>query len=398
MKPITLPLKSRPSWRAPLIGLLVLGLAGGGWAAIKTQSPAAAKSAEKAAPKEVVFELAGADVTAIESRALAVSLPLSGSLMPVAQATVRSKVSGEVHESGVREGTTVHGGDVLVRLDQADLKARLQQQQAQLDEAQAKLQLAQKNEYNSHMLLTQKYISQNSYDSTSNTVDLAKASVKSASAMVEIARIALNDAVIRAPIDGIVAKRHVQAGDKVAPDMPVYTIVSLNELTLEAQVPTTEIPRVKPGQEVRFKVDGFAARQFSGKVARINPTTEQGSRAMLVYISVPNADGALRGGMFAKGNIVTERSQETPVIPLVALREESGKQFVYQIVDGKVVARPVTLGMRNEDEGYVQVTEGLDKGDSVIIAKLDGVKAGAKVKLAAPSGATPVKSSMLAKG
>jgi RND family efflux transporter MFP subunit len=365
---------------------------------MKTQSPAAAKPAEKAAPKEVVFELAGADVTAIESRALAVSLPLSGSLMPVAQATVRSKVSGEVHESGVREGTTVHAGDVLVRLDQADLKARLQQQQAQLDEAQAKLHLAQKNEYNSHMLLTQKYISQTSYDSTSNAVDLAKALVKSASAMVEIARIALNDAVIRAPIDGIVAKRHVQAGDKVAPDMPVYTIVNLNELTLEAQVPATEIPRVKPGQEVRFKVDGFTGRQFSGKVARINPTTELGSRAMLVYISVPNADVALRGGMFAKGNIVTERSDATPVVPLVALREESGKQFVYQIVNGKVVAKPVTLGMRNEDEGYVQVTEGLDKGDSVIIAKLDGVKAGAKVKLAAPSGATPVKSSMLAKG
>jgi len=397
MKPITLPLKSRPAWHAPLIGLIVLGLAGGGWAAMKSQSPAPAKAADQAAPKEVVYELAGADVTAIETRALAVSLPLSGSLAPVAQATIRSKVSGEVHESGVREGTTVREGDVLVRLDQADLKARLQQQQAQLDEAQARLQLAKKNEYNAYMLLTQKYISQTSYDSTANSVDLAKAAVKSASAMVEIARIALNDAVIRAPIDGIVAKRHVQAGDKVAPDMPVYTIVSLHELTLEAQVPTTEIPRVKPGQEVRFKVDGFAGRQFSGKVARINPTTEQGSRAMLVYISVPNADAALRGGMFAKGNIVTERSQETPVVPVVALREENGQQFVYQIVDNKVVAKAVTLGLRNEDEGYAQVTEGLDKGASIIVAKLDGVKAGAKVKLSAPP-AAPVKSSMLAKG
>jgi len=181
MKPITLPLKSRPAWRAPLIGVLVLGLAGGGWAAMKSQSPAPVKAAEKAAPKEVVFELAGADVTAIETRALARSLPLSGSLTPFAQATIRSKVSGEVHESGVREGTSVREGDVLVRLDQADLRARLQQQQAQLDEAQAKLSLAQKNENNSHMLLTQKYISQTSYDSTANAVDLARAAVKSAS-------------------------------------------------------------------------------------------------------------------------------------------------------------------------------------------------------------------------
>jgi RND family efflux transporter MFP subunit len=391
MKPITLPLKSRRSWRAPLIGVAVLALAGGGWTVMKTQSKAAVQQAAPAAgkpAKEPVYELAGADVTAIESRALAMSLPLSGSLMPVAQATIRSKVGGEVHESGVREGTTVQAGQVLVRLDQADLKARLQQQQAMLDEAQAKLELARKNEGNARALLGQKYISQNSYDSTSNSVDLAKAAVKSASAMVEIARIALNDSVIRAPISGIVSKRHVQAGDKVAPDMPVYTIVSLNELTLEAQVPTTEIPRVKVGQEVRFKVDGFAGRQFGGKVARISPTTEMGSRAMLVYISVANADGALRGGMFAKGSITTQQSQEAPVVPVAALREENGKQLVYQIVDGKVVAQPVTIGLRNEDEGYVQVTEGVARGAHIIIARLEGVKPGAKVKLATPAANT----------
>jgi len=389
MNTITLPLKSRPRWRAPLIGVVVLALAGGGWTVMKAQSqPSAVQPAAKAAPKDPVYELASADVTAISTRALAVSLPLSGSLAPVAQATIRSKVSGEVHESGVREGTAVQAGQVLVRLDQADLKARLQQQQAMLDEAQAKLELARKNESNARTLLGQKYISQTNYDGMSNSVDLARASVKSASAMVEIARIALNDSVIRAPISGIVAKRHVQAGDKVAPDMPVYTIVSLNELTLEAQVPTTEIPRVKPGQEVHFKVDGFAGRDFTGKVARINPTTETGSRAMLVYISVANPDGALRGGMFAKGSITTERSAEAPVVPLAALREENGEQFVYQIVDGKVVARPITIGLRNEDEGYVQVTEGVASGAHIIIARLEGVKPGARVKMSAPAAST----------
>jgi membrane fusion protein (multidrug efflux system) len=389
MKAITLPLKSRRRWRTPLIGVALLALAGGGWTVMTAQSKApVAQQTAQAAPKETVYELASADVTAIGKRALAVSLPLSGSLMPVAQATIRSKVSGEVHESGVREGTAVQAGQVLVRLDQADLKARLQQQLAMLDEAQAKLELARKNESNARALLGQKYISQTSYDSTSNSVDLAKASVKSASAMVEIARIALNDSVIRAPISGIVAKRHVQAGDKVAPDMPVYTIVSLNELTLEAQVPTTEIPRVKVGQEVRFKVDGFAGREFSGKVARINPTTETGSRAMLVYISVANTDSALRGGMFAKGSITTERVQESPVVPLAALREENGKPFVYQVVEGKVVAQPVTIGLRNEDEGYVQVTDGIASGANIIIAKLEGVKPGAKVKMPARAAST----------
>jgi multidrug efflux pump subunit AcrA (membrane-fusion protein) len=92
--------------------------------------------------------------------------------------------------------------------------------------------------------------------------------------------------------------------------------------------------------------------------------------------------------MFAKGSITTQQSQEAPVVPVAALREENGKQLVYQIVDGKVVAQPVTIGLRNEDEGYVQVTEGVARGAHIIIAKLEGVKPGAKVKLATPAANT----------
>jgi membrane fusion protein (multidrug efflux system) len=398
MKLSTLPLQSRPRWRAPLIGLIVLGLAGGGWTVMQSRNKAPAAASAKADDKkdkgkDQVLELAGADVAAIEARSLAVGLPLSGSLIPIAQATVKSKVSGEVHEAAVREGMSVTAGQVLARLDQADLKARLQQQQAMLDEAQAKLSLAQKNETNARALLGQKFISQTSYDTTGNAVDLARASVKSAAATVELARIALNDSVIRAPIAGIVSKRHVQAGDKVAPDMPVYTIVGLSELTLEAQVPTTDIPRVKVGQSVDFKVDGFQGRAFSGKVARINPTVENGSRAMLVYIAVANTDGALRGGMFAKGSITTERSKAAPLVPVAALRQENGQQVVYQVANGVVVAQPVKLGLRSDDAGLAEVTSGLAQGANVIISRLDTVKPGTKVKLAVPAAPAPASTS-----
>jgi len=399
MSPQPVLLKSPQRWRLPLIGLVVLGLAGGGWSVMKSQAkPADAPKGSAAPAKAPVLELAGADVAPIGARQLTVGLPMSGSLIPVNQATIKSKVSGQVQEAALREGISVQEGQVLARLDQADLKARLAQQQAMLEEAQARLSMAQKNEYNAKALLSQKFISQTSFDTTANAVELAQANVKSASAMVDLARIALNDSVIRAPISGIISKRHVQAGDKVAPDMPVYTIVGLQELTLEAQVPTTDIPRVKVGQEVSFHVDGFAKREFSGKVARVNPTTEAGSRAMLVYISVPNPDGVLRGGMFAKGNITTERTREAPMVPLAALREEAGKQVVYKVAGGIVVAQPVSLGLRSEDEGLAEVTDGLDAGANVIISKLEGVKPGAKVKLAAPAAAPAAKPAMLAKG
>ncbi|WP_308924562.1 efflux RND transporter periplasmic adaptor subunit [Janthinobacterium sp. J1-1] len=377
-------------WRAPVLILLVLGLAGGGWSVMQSKEQSARAAEAQAARKKEqartpVHELAQGDVAAIGARALSVSLPLSGSLAPLNQATIKAKVSGEIRETTVQEGQQVSSGQVLLRLDAADQRARLTQQQAMLDEAQARLSMASKNEANSQALLKQKYISQTAYDTTQNSVDLARASVKSAAAMVEIARIALADTVIRAPMAGIVSKRHVQAGEKVAPDMPVYTIVNLAQLTLEAPVPSAEIPRIKIGQEVRFKVDGFGARDFSGKVARINPTTESGSRAMLVYIAVDNGDGALRGGMFAKGSIVTERSSVAPMVPLTALRTEKHGTVVYAVVDNKVVEQSVTLGLRNEDEGYAEVKEGLAPGTRVIVAKLDGVKPGHGVTF----GATP---------
>jgi membrane fusion protein (multidrug efflux system) len=294
-----------------------------------------------------------------------------------------------VLETTLQEGMNVAAGQVIARLDAADQRARVAQQQAALDEAAARLSLAKKNNANSQALLKQNYISQNAYDTTQNSVELAQASVNAMRAQLEMARIALADTVIRAPLAGVISKRHVQAGEKVAPDMSVFTIVNLRQLTLEAQVPASEVPRVKVGQEVRFRVDGFGQRDFAGKVARINPTAEAGSRAMLVYISVDNSDATLRGGMFAKGNITTEKSAVAPVVPLAAVRSEKGLQVVYKIEGGKVVAQPVTLGMRNDDEGMAQVATGLDKGASVIVAKLDGVKPGNKVRIGAAPVATP---------
>ncbi len=383
------PARASRAWRKPALAAAIVAIvAGGAWFALRPIPAPASVPATKVAEKPPVLELGSADVAAISARSLALSLPLSGSLAPLSSATIKSKVSGVVQATTVQEGMAVSAGQVLARIDQADLRARLQQQQAQLDEAQARLAMATKNEGNSGALLAQKYISQNAYDSTQNSVELARASVKSAQAMVAIARIALEDGVIRAPIAGVISKRHVQAGEKLAPDMPVFSIVNLSELTLEAQVPASEIPRVRVGQDVRFRVDGYQQREFTGKVARINPSTEAGSRALLVYIAVRNDDAALRAGMFAKGAIVTDRAEVAPVVPLAALRDDNGRQVVYRISGGKVVAQAVTLGLRNDDEGTAQVLAGLEDGARVIISKLPAVKPGAQVSLPAEAAAT----------
>lgn len=377
-------------WRKSAIAALVALLAAGGWAAVHGGSGATPQGPGKGQKIEI-YELSGSDVATAQARELARLLPLSGSLTPQAQATVKSKVSGVVLDTTVREGMAVTAGQVLARIDAADQRARVAQQQAALNEANARLSLAKKNNANNAALLRQNFISQSAYDATENGVELAQAAVDAARAQQELARIALADTAIRAPISGAVSKRYVQAGDKVAPDSPVFGIVDLRLMLLEAKVPASDIPRVKVGQEVRFRVDGFDNRGFAGKVARISPTTEPGSRAMIVYVSVDNPDGALRGGMFAKGGITNEKSAPHPLVPLTALRREGGQDVVYRIEAGKVVAQPVTVGMKSEDEGMAEITQGLVAGALVIAAPLDALKPGVRVKVAADAAPAPQK-------
>lgn len=384
------PTVARKRWKAPALGVLALVLvAGGVWYATQPSAKpapsadAAAAKTQDGKPKIAVYELAGGDVAAIAAGTVSVNLPLSGSLTPLAQATVRAKVPGVVLDANVREGMQVTAGQVIARIEQTDIGARMAQQQAMLDEANARLSLARKNNQNSQALLKQNYISQQAHDTTQNSVELAQAGVKAAQAQLQMARNALNDTAIRAPLSGIVSKRHVQTGEKLSPDMPVFTIVNLQQLTLEAQVPASDIPRIKHGQQVAFRVDGYPGRVFNGKVARINPITEAGSRSMLVYISVNNADAALSGGMFAKGTITTDQSALMPLVPLAAVRRENNADVVYAVEANQVVARPVTLGLRNEDDGVAAVTTGLAAGATVVLGKLDGIKPGSKVKLPA---------------
>lgn len=388
------PLHSTASsrrWRLPLVIFLLIGLGGGGWLAMHAKKTGAVeKSDDKDKNKKPdMYELAAGDFAAIEARELRLLLPVSGTLTPLNQATVKSKVAAEVRETLAPEGVQVMRGQVVVRLDTADLQARLSTQQAALEEAKARLALATKNRESNSALLQQKFISQNAFDTAQSNLELAQAGVKSAQSQLDIARRALDDAVVRAPIDGIISKRFVQPGEKVAPDMPLFAMVNLKQLIFEAPVPASQIPRVQAGQPVVFGVEGFQGRAFAGKVVRINPAAEAGSRTMTVYIEVNNTDGALRGGMFAKGGITLATSRVMPLLPVTALRQENGVDIVYKIENGKVAAQPVKLGLRNDDEGLVEVTEGLAAGARVIAIKLDGVKPGIGVQLPEQSIARP---------
>ena len=370
---------------AVAIAMLVVG-AVGGTAAMRVIK----KNDESAKGQQTVtLEFTPADLARVEATPIARWLPVSGTVQPLRQATVKAKVSGDVRQVTVREGETVKEGQLLARIDTADLESKLIERVGALESAKAQLALAEKNRTTNSALLKQNFISQNAFDTFESSFNVAQGNVKSAEAQVQLARYALKDAIATSPLNGIVAKRHVNPGEKVAFDSPLITVVDLRDLELQAMVPAVDVPELSIGKMVELTIDGFGERKFTGRIERMNPSTEPGTRAILVYVGIPNADGALRGGMFATGRIALAASSPVATLPATAVRVEAGQTYVWTVESGKLVKRIVVTGRRDEAAGRIEVMTGVPQDVPVLAAKFDNLKDGAPAIVKAPPAAVP---------
>jgi RND family efflux transporter MFP subunit len=369
-----------PARKASRWWLAAAGLAAAAVASIFIAHDNSVASAQpKSAP---VIEFAASDLVQPQTRELRLSISITGTLQPRNWTTVKAKVSGDLKTILVREGENVKLGQVLARIDTQDAQARLDEKVADLEGGRAQLSLAQKNRANNLALLQQKFISQNAFDSVQSSYQVSEARLKALEAQVALAKKALADTVISAPQAGIVSQRHAQPGEKLPVDGKILTLVDLAEMEVEAAVPAGDIPSMRVGQEVSFRVEGFGEREFRGRIDRINPATQSGSRSIVVYAVLPNQDSALKGGMFAKGSVTLSRIESAQVLPLSAVREENGKAYVLRVANDRLEPRAVKLGLRNEDESVVQIVDGLDAQSRVVRANSGTFKPGAIVKIA----------------
>ena len=346
---------------------------------------AAKKAQDEAKGPAVALQFAPSDLTRVKAMPLARWLPVSGTLQPVRQAIVKAKVPGDVREVTVREGETVKAGQTLVRIDTVDLDSKLIDRIGALESAKAQLALAEKTRAMNTRLLNDKFISQNAFDNAESSFNVAQGNVKSMEAQVQLARNALKDAIAIAPLSGIVAKRHVQPGEKVAVEAPLVTIVDLKDLEVQALVPAIDVPELEIGMPVELTVDGYGERRFTGRIERINPSTEPGTRALLVYVGLPNPDALLKSGMFATGRIALAASAPAPTLPIAAVRSEAGQSFVWVIDNGKLSRRIVMLGRRDTDNGLVEIKTTLPSDLPILSARFDNLKDGTPARVRAPT-------------
>lgn len=368
--------------RKIVVSILVLAvIAVGARAMFKSKAPPPPAPTAQAAPS--VLEFLPAEVVAAEPVELRQTLQLSGSLRAVDLATVKAKVAGDVREVLVREGEPVKAGQVVMKMDATEYEARVAQARGNLNNAKAQLEIAGKTRENNLALVEKGFISKNAFDNSASQYSGAKASVDAAQGALDIVQKSLNDTIVRAPISGLVSARNVQPGEKVAVDGKLLEIVNLQKLELEAAVPASEIAQVAIGQTVELRIEGLP-QPFEGKVVRINPATQAGSRSVPVYIQVANSQNQLRVGMFAEGLLVLASKRGVLALPQSAVRKDGNGAYVFTIAGGKIERHAVTLGATGVagEEYRTEITSGLDFGAQVIRADMGNLSPGTPVRIA----------------
>lgn len=378
-------MRQSTKWMVASAVIVVLALAGVRVLFARSAQKASLEAQQTAAQSRAVVELGPGDLVQVEALSLQQGVALSGSVKAVHSAFVKARVAGELQGLTLREGEPVKVGDIVARIESTEYQARLRQAQQQAEAAKAQVDIAKRNFDNNRSLVDQGFISRTALDTSLASLSAAEANYRAAQAGADVATKALADAVLRAPITGVVSQRLAQPGERVGVDARIVEIVDLGRLELEASVSATDAPHVRLGQNAQLTMEGVA-EPVAAKVVRINPSAAVGSRAMLVYLALPPHPG-LRQGLFAQGNLATGTAQGLAV-PLSAVRTDKPEAYVQVVRDGQIYHQGVVLGARGvsgtSGSGQTMVTltgMGVAQGTSLLAGRVGSLRAGTQVKL-----------------
>lgn len=343
------------------------------------------------------------------------SVEAVGTLAAHDQATVSAEVAGRVARLAADMGDRVAAGAPLVLLDEERLRYRAAEQKAALEQTRAKLgargdelpppgqtpdvlsavaKLAQAQQsYDRAKALSEKnLVSRQDLEKAETDLQTAKAAHEAAiaterqlraevvakEAVLNGAARDLKDTTIRAPFDGVVAERMVSEGQYVNAQAPVMRIVRLHPLRLTAEVPEKFAPSVRVGQPIELTTDAYPDIPVSGTITRVSPDVNLKSRAFAIEADVPNQDGSLKPGTFARLRVATNKVDRAIVVPATAIQTRYGTSVAFVVTDGKLSAAEVKLGDRLGQR--VEIVEGLEPGQTIVAEGVDGLSAGVAVR------------------
>ena len=377
------------------VAAIVVAIAGGfaikagrGAAAVPA-SAALAANAPDAAASEVPLDFTPNEAARPVQLALPQVVEFSGPLVAPNTAIVRAKATGTLLSLDVQEGQRVKAGESLGRIDVSDLQSRVAERSANLAAVRTTLDQAQRTHDSNIGLANDKFISPIALDNSKSQLESAKAGVAAAQAALDSSRIALRDASLNAPISGIVSKKYVVSGEKVTAEQQVVTIVDLHMLELAGTVGTQEVGRLSTGMAVTLKIEGLD-KPIDGKLARIAPAAEAGTRSIGVVVQLQNPKEAMRAGQYAVAQVQIGDATPRLTVPISAISSASGQEYVWTVENGKLLRRTVTTGRRDPVKGRAEVLDGLTADAPVLGARFDNLREGAKARVVAvATAATP---------
>ena len=343
-----------------------------------------AKSSDDSKDKkpEVTLEFTPAEVTKPVLAALPERIEFSGSLMAPRTAVVRAKAAGTLLALSVAEGSRVKAGQQLGVIDLADLQSRAAERSAGVDSAQARVVEAERAHAANEGLARQQFISANALESSRATLDTARAQLKSTQAALATSKLGIREAALTAPISGVIGRRNVLPGEKVSAEQELMTVVDLSVLELAGVVGTHQVSALKPGQTLAVRIEGAAA-PVKGRIDRIAPSAEPGTRGIRVVVMLANPDESFRAGQYASAVVMLEDAAQRLTVPIASVGQASGQDYVWTVEKGVLVRRIVITGRRDSVAGRVEVTQGLTPELQVLGARFDSLKEGAPAKIVA---------------
>ncbi len=288
-----------------------------------------------------------------------------GTALALESIEVTAKESGIVTEIHFESGQPVAEDDLLVSLDTRELRAELEVEKAQYDQAQLEAKRAER-------LLKSRSISRDEYDAL-------QAELRAASARRLAAKARLEEAVIRAPFSGVVGLKEISPGALIEPGTRITTLDDISYIKLFFSVPEVYLAKLQPGLPVNTRTAAYPDKQFVGKIAAIDSRVDAGTRSVRVVGYVPNTEGLLKPGLFINISLPLDVKQNAVLIPEEALLAQGRKQFVYLVEEQKAKLQEVQIGQRNG--GEVEILAGLDAGVPVVTAGLQKLRDGVPVEL-----------------
>ena len=326
------------------------------------------------------IELIAAELHTIKPRGLVDVVRFTGTTQPIDQTIVKARVAGRLAEVLVREGDRVAKDQLLARFETTELQAKVNERQSALDAARADARWTARDRADKETLANRNIVSQSAADQAKSTAENRASMVAVSEAQLEVARKNLADAEVRAPFDGIVGERIANQGESLPIDGKIVALLDTSHVEVAAMMPAADVVRLKVDQPATVMLEGFGDREFKGRITRISPTAQAGSRSIPVYVEITDRHDALRGGLFATGSVAVAEKGHALAVPAAAMRKDDQGDYVLAVENDVLVKKPVGA-VRTWSRGEFVEVKGLESGMTVVSAPLPGLKAGQRVKI-----------------